>query len=162
MAKKKERQQKASQQEDLPHPVNLDSYVLLEAKMALVAAHVSLITAHEPGLPEDFVVTTIQRDQVVTETLGDLICPYRCSLYLHATFAPCVFTTEEVDRCVEIFQLVLRKATDYDFMNDSRVDVFWAGASRPHGHGASWFPTRSDCWAATLAEVAIPAQPTVS
>lgn len=116
------------------HPsVNIDSRVILEAKMTLVASHVSLLTAFEPGLPEDFVVTTIQGEKVVTEALGDLICPYRCSLYLHATFAPRVFTTEEVNRCVDIYRLVLRKATDYEHMNDARLDVYW---NQPYPKGS--------------------------
>lgn len=129
--------------------IDRDIVAVAQNLLPFQASTPALVSPFTPGTPNDFVVyhltyhRVIRREvmhhvtghSVIREALGDLVCHYRCALYLHATFAPRMFSVAEVDRCVHIYRLVLRKATDYEHINDAKVDVYW---NQPYPKGCNY------------------------
>lgn len=96
-------------------------------------SQVSLHSVFAPGKPEELTIATIRAGIVCHENIGHIISLYQCALYLHATFDPKTFSIEEVQRCYDIYRLAIAKATDHEYMNATRLDVYWNNPY-PAGH----------------------------
>ncbi len=94
----------------------------------------TLTTLYIRGNANDFCISYLVRRKkkltndrlplaVVTESIGDLLCLRRCCIYLHHTFPDRDFTHHEVEKCMQIFYLVLQSATFHEQMDENRLDI---------------------------------------
>ena len=95
-------------------------------------------SCYSPKAPETFKITYLKpifhqpshtgggrttKVEVVTECVGDLLNHYRCALYLHFRYPTKSFTCEEVERCLEILSLAVRKTTHIEWMEENIFNI---------------------------------------
>lgn len=86
------------------------------------------IKSYDQYKHEDELYLTVRQEKI-----GDKLSKRRCALYLHSQFPNKSFSETEIQRCYNIFLLVVRNCTYYDFMTDYRTDFGYEDYHLNHG-----------------------------
>lgn len=96
-----------------------------ELRREIASSNLAALSAWSPGAPDDFVVSYVKGDRIVSPKMGAALSLQRCSHWLSFKYPNKLFTIFEVQRCYEILCLVLKKANHIECMSDTRTDVCW-------------------------------------